>query len=706
MKVFLTTALLLTTISAPCAFAQSLTSIPDILGMLRDTSKVGTEIEFTGEVRAYSPRPEGNWSYTLQTEEGPVDVYETAQPVPPQKFQRVFGLLDRIHLRGHLIQWEDHLLIGLDQAERLSRGDPETIPEIDLHEFNASKRLDKPCRLRGLVRDATQDDSDPNFIHLTLRAEQTTAHLMVREPFHTPEDFLPLIGSEIVATGLCSDNLRGLRRHIGRILAVSGLENVRVASSPASFDEAPNLERLASALPHEIDSAGFHQVSGTVLATWGGRDILLRTNHDRLVRVTLQTNGTVNCGTHIRARGLPATDYYNLNLLHALVQVSPGTPRHAPDVQDVTPEDLLTTVGTRRQLRMRRYGSLVRMIGVVRQLPDIANRQPRMFIEAERQFVAVDATCLSNACQSIPLGSTISVTGICIMNADDWNLNSAETSRSEYFLVPRTVHDIAILERPSWWTPRRLFAILAISASLLVGILLWNVALNRRAKAKGRELAAEQLAHVSSELKVSERTRLAVELHDALSQTLTGVSMQIDTAAGIAEESQPAIAKCLKLASRTIDACRLELRNTLWDLRSAALDEPSMDAAISKTLCQNLTEVNLSVRFNVAREAFSDNTAHTVLKIIRELATNALRHGKATAIHIAGTIEGDSLRFSVRDNGCGFNPDLAPGIGEGHFGLQGIAERLERLDGEMTIDSRPGTGTKVTIIIPFPRSGE
>ena len=150
----------------------------------------------------------------------------------------------------------------------------------------------------------------------------------------------------------------------------------------------------------------------------------------------------------------------------------------------------------------------------------------------------------------------------------------------------------------------------------------------------------------------------------------------------------------------------MELRNTLWDLRSAALDEPSMDAAIRKTLCQKLAGVDLSVRFNVPRATFSDNTAHAVLKIIRELATNALRHGKATSLKIAGTIDNGNLLFSVRDNGCGFDPDLAPGIAQGHFGLQGIVERLERLNGEMKIESSPGNGAKVTVTLPIPHSGE
>ena len=55
---------------------------------------------------------------------------------------------------------------------------------------------------------------------------------------------------------------------------------------------------------------------------------------------------------------------------------------------------------------------------------------------------------------------------------------------------------------------------------------------------------------------------------------------------------------------------------------------------------------------------------------------------------------------------CGFDPDLAPGVAQGHFGLQGISERLDRLNGKMKIESASGKGTKVSLSLPIPRSGE
>lgn len=131
-----------------------------------------------------------------------------------------------------------------------------------------------------------------------------------------------------------------------------------------------------------------------------------------------------------------------------------------------------------------------------------------------------------------------------------------------------------------------------------------------------------------------------------------------------------------------------------------------MDAAIRQTLAPHVAGIDLAIRFDVPRERISDNTAHAILRIIRELTLNGIRHGNASKIRVAGSIEGDRMYFSVRDNGIGFDPSAAPGFSEGHYGLMGIQERIDEFEGEFKINSVPGKGTKVTIALAVPQETE
>ena len=90
-----------------------------------------------------------------------------------------------------------------------------------------------------------------------------------------------------------------------------------------------------------------------------------------------------------------------------------------------------------------------------------------------------------------------------------------------------------------------------------------------------------------------------------------------------------------------------------------------------------------------------------MLAIVRELVANAVRHGHAWTVHVAGVLVGDALMFSVKDDGSGFDPENRVGTESGHFGLSSIVERLKRLGGEISISSKPCGGTKVRVKIPI-----
>ncbi len=339
----------------------------------------------------------------------------------------------------------------------------------------------------------------------------------------------------------------------------------------------------------------------------------------------------------------------------------------------------------------------------MRSLPSVGN-DGRFYLECNGYILPVDISANPTAVGKLAIGSVIEVTGVCVTDIENWRPNLVFPHIKEVMLVTRSPDDIVILTQPPWWTSERLTMVIGSLLLVLIGFLVWNRALQALAEKRGKALANEELERLESDLKVCERTRLAVELHDSIAQNLTGVAMEIDTALRAETPLPPLTAQHMNRALRTIDSCRGELRNCLWDLRSQALEEPDMNRAITLTLSQTLGKAKLSVRFNVPRSRFTDNTAHTILRIIRELAANAVRHGHATEIKIAGSLEDEILKFSVRDNGCGFNPDRCLGVLDGHFGLQGIRERIARFEGELRIESTPGKGTYVSVAINAPQT--
>lgn len=98
-----------------------------------------------------------------------------------------------------------------------------------------------------------------------------------------------------------------------------------------------------------------------------------------------------------------------------------------------------------------------------------------------------------------------------------------------------------------------------------------------------------------------------------------------------------------------LGSCRRELQSCLLDLRNRTLEEKDLSEAIRRTVSPLSGNADVSVRFNVPREMLSDTTMNTVLKIVRELVVNAICHGNAAHVRIAGEREEDTIKFSMSD---------------------------------------------------------
>ena len=334
------------------------------------------------------------------------------------------------------------------------------------------------------------------------------------------------------------------------------------------------------------------------------------------------------------------------------------------------------------------HGRTFRIRGTVQDRPSSDIQYALITLKCGKETIPVDVSDNRSVLNGISIGCVLEVTGTCIVECDNWNSYSTFPHITGVTLVARRPSDVRVIEYPPWWTTSHLLIVIGILLAVLLGVVLRNWMQKRN---------AVLLAKLATDLKVEERTRLAVELHDSLAQNLSGVSLEIDTAGRLAEDDPKAMREHIDRAARTLKSSRDELRNCLWDLRNRALEEASMNEAIRQTLAPHVVGTEVAIRFNVPRTRISDNTTHAILRIVRELAINAIRHGHATKIWIAGGIDNNTIRFSVRDNGSGFNPDAAPGFADGHYGLVGISERVESLEGEFSLDSAPGKGARATI---------
>ena len=342
-------------------------------------------------------------------------------------------------------------------------------------------------------------------------------------------------------------------------------------------------------------------------------------------------------------------------------------------------------------------GGAVRIRGRVDEMDD----DGRAFeVRHGGHLIRVDFGAVAPHVDAVEPGSLVEVAGTCVRNTSA-DASGGFTRTAGFTVVPRTPKDMRIVAGPPWWTVGRMLAVVLVLAAALALAAAWNITLRRLAERRGRLLYKSKLESAAADLRVEERTRLAVELHDSIAQTLTGVSFQIDAAERTLPRDAAEPAGYIDAARKALLSCREELRRCLWDLRSETLAEPDLQNAIEKTVRPHIGGTDVKIRFHASRRLIPDVIAHNVLSIIRELCVNAVKHGSARKIRIAGELKNGALRFVVRDDGCGFDVENRPGPMQGHFGLQGIKERTRRLRGTLGLESKVGGGTAATVEIPL-----
>ena len=596
---------------------------------------------------------------------------------------------DTIRATGIARLGENHeQYLRLDEFTVLAHDTPPAPTDVRLPEIDGEKLHLATIRTEGVVIDDFPDEIDHRYDILLLKDGDIV--IPVSLPHEIFSNRTELVDARIRVTGVYHRYVGGVRKFGWPNLSLHAADELEILVPPPEDPFAvPPLEHRLYLSAEAIARMTKRAVRGEVLATWRGDRAMVREAGGRVVNLTL-ANGVAlpAVGATIVAVGQPETDLYRINL---------GAARWKDDAAEPprTPDETARTISSvafwrdreRTSINAEAHGQLISARGVVRTLPSPDDADRRFVLDADGLSLTVDATGDPDVLDGLEIGCRIEVTGRCLVLTDEGRRDFSASRIRGFALVVRSSDDITVLSRPPWWTPARLLVLVAFLFAALVGFAVWNLVQRHFAR-----------------LKIAERTRLAVEIHDTLSQNLAGVACQVSAGNFALDENPEAAKPYITAAENMLQSCRTELRNCLFDLRSDMLEEPDFERAIYKALNQLTYETAVAVRFPVRRADFTDPFVHAVLSVIRELTANAVRHGRASAVRIAGCTDAGKLLFSVTDNGRGFDPEHCAGIPEGHFGLSGIRDRLKRLGGDLTITSTPDKGAKATVTLPIPKS--
>jgi len=198
-----------------------------------------------------------------------------------------------------------------------------------------------------------------------------------------------------------------------------------------------------------------------------------------------------------------------------------------------------------------------------------------------------------------------------------------------------------------------------------------------------------------------ERKRLSRDIHDGPAQMLANILLRseiIDLSVKGGNITE-AVSE-LKNVRGNIRSVLREVRRIIYDLRPMALDDLGIIPTVKKHVSTMAETYNTHIELQLIGEEkrLESNYEVAVFRLIQESLQNALKHAEATSVYVTLQIEQDEITIVVQDNGKGFRTDETK---NSSFGLMGMKERVEMLNGHFQINSILGKGTTIKIILPY-----
>lgn len=252
----------------------------------------------------------------------------------------------------------------------------------------------------------------------------------------------------------------------------------------------------------------------------------------------------------------------------------------------------------------------------------------------------------------------------------------------------------------SYWTDSSLFIGAAIEAVILSFALADKFNFYKKEKERLQEDAYRQTTRFARELismQEAERKRIASELHDGLGQKLILIKNKILRAA------QPGAAASIHLSgealSQNVAEAIQEVRDISYGLRPYQLDLLGLSSSIKSLVEETLdaAQIDYEIYLDNVDQLFDNNAQINIYRIIQECVNNIVKHAAASQVSIHIKHQSDQVKITISDDGVGFNHHL----NHAGFGLKGMKERLQILEGKMTVTTKQPKGTLFEFVIPL-----
>ncbi|MCU6792954.1 MULTISPECIES: sensor histidine kinase [Paenibacillus] len=220
--------------------------------------------------------------------------------------------------------------------------------------------------------------------------------------------------------------------------------------------------------------------------------------------------------------------------------------------------------------------------------------------------------------------------------------------------------------------------------------------------AKNRQLIGLKIILAQEE----ERKRIAREIHDGLAQTLANVVLRTEIVERMLNRDTISSAKeelvDLKIQVRSgIE----EVRKIIFNLRPMALDDLGLVPALRKFIqdYEEKTKIRTKIELAGKEARLPSGMEVAIFRVVQEAFSNVLKHSQASHVTLELTYQQQMVKVTVKDNGIGFVVEqIDKKIDKGsHYGLMGMRERVELLEGRMEVESDVGAGAKVSMLIPI-----